>query len=237
MSVRMQLWVLAICLAIASVGCNAYLAKHAPRSAFAPSQVIPAGLDVYYAPYKGTLWQERGRESNLFSDHIARRVNDIIHVKIVESSEASKEAKTDTSTENSSKVGAPNGFGLLAAFAAQNHFFKLDPMLETNNSRSFKGDGATSRKGSLTAEVSARIIEVLPNRHYRLEGRQHITVNNEEQYIIVRGVIREEDIRPDNTVLSTNIADQRIWYTGRGMLAHKQKPGWLGPVFDLLWPF
>ena len=110
-------------------------------------------------------------------------------------------------------------------------------MLEAELSRSYKGEGTTSRKGSLKAKISARIIELLPNKHYRIEGRQHITVNNEEQYIVVQGVIREEDIQPDNTILSTDIADARLWYTGRGLLAEKQRPSWLGPIFDIFWRF
>jgi flagellar L-ring protein precursor FlgH len=85
--------------------------------------------------------------------------------------------------------------------------------------------------------MSARVIELLPNKHYRLEGRQHITVNNEEQYIVVQGVIREEDIRPDNSVLSTHIADARLWYTGKGAMAEKQRPAWGGRIFDVFWPF
>lgn len=226
----------ALFLSVVLVGCNTYLARHAPPSYMTPP-VTPVGMDVYYAPYKGTLWQEKGRESNLYSDHIARRVNDIIHVLIVEESEALEEAETETTRKSTSKAGAPNAFGLLAAFASQNHFFNLNPMLETELSREYEGDGSTTRKGMLSAKMSARIIELLPNKHYRLEGRQHITVNNEEQYIVVQGVIREEDIRPDNSVLSTDIADSRIWYTGKGSVAEKQRPSWLGPIFDVFWPF
>lgn len=235
--VRAAASVLTVGIAMTLAGCNTYLARHAPRSSFAPLNVTPVGMDVFYAPHKGTLWQERGRENNLFSDHIARKVNDIVHVIIVEQTEAFGEAKTSTTTESSSKAGMPNAFGLLAAFAAKNTFFDVSPMLQTELSRSFAGDGATSRKGSLKAEISARIIELLPNKHYRIEGRQHITVNNEEQYLVVQGIIREEDITPNNTVLSTNIADQKTWYTRRGILAEKQRPGWLGPIFDIFWPF
>lgn len=75
--VRAAAWVLTVGIAMTLAGCNTYLARHAPRSSFAPLNVTPVGMDVFYAPYKGTLWQERGRENNLFSDHIARKVNDI----------------------------------------------------------------------------------------------------------------------------------------------------------------
>lgn len=227
---------LLVVFAVALSGCNTYLMRHAPPESV-PPVLTPVGMDVYYAPYKGTLWQERGREADLFADHIARRVNDIIHVEIVEESEALKEATTETSKKTTSKAGAPNAFGLLAAFASQNHWFMPNPMLEAELSKQYEGEGSTARKGKLSAKISARIIELLPNRHYRLEGRQSITVNNEEQYIVVQGLIREEDIRPDNTILSTHIADQKIWYTGRGLLAEKQRPSWLGPIFDIFWPF
>lgn len=228
--------IVAVFLVVGLSGCNTYLSRHAPPNFVAPP-VTPVSMDVYYSPHKGALWQERGRESNLFADHIARRVNDIIHVEIVEESEALEKAETETERKSTSKAGAPNAFGLLAAFASQNHFFSANPMLEAELSKKYEGDGSTTRQGKLSAKVSARIIELLPNKHYRIEGRQHLTVNNEEQYIVVQGLIREEDIRHDNTVLSTKIADARLWYTGKGLVAEKQRPAWLGPIFDIFWPF
>ena len=62
-------------------------------------------------------------------------------------------------------------------------------------------------------------------------------INNERQYITVTGVVRPEDIAPDNSVSSDLLADARLVYSGRGVLSDKQRPGLLGRVIDFVWPF
>ena len=68
-------------------------------------------------------------------------------------------------------------------------------------------------------------------------GRRQLTVNAEDQYMILTGVIRPEDITSDNLILSQYIADARIVYTGRGVVDDKMRPGWLTRVIDWVWPF
>ena len=101
----------------------------------------------------------------------------------------------------------------------------------------FTGQGTTSRNETVTAKVSARIIQVLPNSNLVVRGSQEILVNNEKQYITIQGVVRPADIATDNTVLSTYLADARIEYTGQGDLTAKQRQGWLTRALDKIWPF
>jgi flagellar L-ring protein precursor FlgH len=101
----------------------------------------------------------------------------------------------------------------------------------------FKGEGETSRESSMTASISTRVVRVLGNGNLLVAGSRQVKVNAEDQVIVISGVIRPEDIAPDNSVLSTNVADARIEYYGRGVLADKQRPGWLGRVLDWVWPF
>ena len=89
----------------------------------------------------------------------------------------------------------------------------------------------------MTAQISARVIQVLPNGNLVVRGSREITVNYEKQYIIVQGVVRPEDISPENTVLSTYIADAKIDYTGKGDLSRQQRQGWLSRLIDVIWPF
>ena len=79
--------------------------------------------------------------------------------------------------------------------------------------------------------------EVFPNGNLYIEGKKEIIINNERQYIILSGVIRPEDIQTDNSITSDLIADARIEYSGRGVLADKQRPGWAGRILDYVWPF
>src|SRR5690606_40090483 len=85
--------------------------------------------------------------------------------------------------------------------------------------------GSRTRGGSLNARMTAQVVDVLPNGNLLIEGRQTIIVNEEEQISVVSGIVRPQDIAPDNTVLSTFIADATITYSGTGPIAEKQKPG------------
>jgi flagellar L-ring protein precursor FlgH len=70
-----------------------------------------------------------------------------------------------------------------------------------------------------------------------VEGGREVRVNDETQIVVVRGIIRSRDIGPDNSIASTAMADARIELYGQGVLADKQKPGWLTRILDNMWPF
>jgi len=100
-----------------------------------------------------------------------------------------------------------------------------------------EGEGKTKRDGILKGRMTARVTQVLDNGHLMIEGRRLVSVNAEDQYMILTGVIRPEDITSDNLILSQYIADARIIYTGRGVVDDKMRPGWLTRVIDWVWPF
>ena len=94
--------------------------------------------------------------------------------------------------------------------------------------------GSTTRGSSLTTKMTTRVVEELPNGILKIEGKQNITVNGEEQEIVVSGLIRTQDISPDNTILSTYVADAEISFKGAGVLGDKQEPGLLTRLFNWL---
>ena len=105
------------------------------------------------------------------------------------------------------------------------------------STNAMKGNGDTSRNTTLEARISARVLRVFDNGNLLIEGRRQVTVNAEDQYIIISGIIRLEDIGADNTVASQYIADARILYTGNGVINDKMRPGWLTRAVDWVWPF
>jgi flagellar L-ring protein precursor FlgH len=70
-----------------------------------------------------------------------------------------------------------------------------------------------------------------------VEGARRIRVNNETQFLVVRGLIRQRDISSGNTIPSTSLAEAQIEIYGQGVLADKQKPGWLSRILDNVFPF
>ena len=151
--------------------------------------------------------------SSLVSNYKAHRVGDIITILIVEESTANASAKTDAN--NKSEVSGGPGLGFLDLIT--------DWGISTENK--FTGDGRTQRTGNLNAEITARIVEVMHNGDYRLSGTRMVDINGERQLIEISGVCRARDIRPDNTIYSTYIADARIAYNGSGVVNATSEPG------------
>jgi flagellar L-ring protein precursor FlgH len=80
-------------------------------------------------------------------------------------------------------------------------------------------------------------MDVLPNGNLTIEGKREIYVNNEKKELLLQGIVRQRDIAFDNTISSTQIADAKVIYTGIGVVAEKQRPGWAARLFDFLYPF
>ncbi|MDR2340440.1 MAG: flagellar basal body L-ring protein FlgH [Deltaproteobacteria bacterium] len=197
-------------------------------------------VETYPAPAiktEGSLYSEDTRP-DFFSDMKAKRVGDIITINVVETSRASKQAATSSSRNSSLNSNITSLFGLEQP-GVMPSMGGINPLrgVEYDSQSQFSATGSTSRNENITAKVSARIIQVLPNDNLVVRGSQEILVNNEKQYITIQGVIRPADIATDNTVLSTYLADARIEYTGKGDLSRKQREGWLTRFIDVIWPF
>lgn len=187
------------------------------------------------APHSGSLWKGPGKSNTLFLDQRAGAVGDILTVKIVEVSTASEKATTDTNRSTDIEAGISNLLGL-----ETNKFpSSMTPakMVAAKTSSDFKGEGETTRSGSLSATITARIVDVLPNGNLAVEGKRELFVNNEKKEILVQGIVRPKDIAYDNSILSTQIADAKIIYTGIGVIGERQSPGWLVRILDSVWPF
>ncbi|MFT5315729.1 MAG: flagellar L-ring protein precursor FlgH [Candidatus Krumholzibacteriia bacterium] len=152
----------------------------------------------------------------------ARRLGDLITILIIE--ESSAKAQANTKADNKSESSGGPGLGML-------NFLKPWDMSVENK---FKGDGDTQRRGSLRAEITARIIEVLHNGDYRLEGTRMVNINGEKQLIEITGVCRARDITPQNTILSTFISDAMIAYNGSGMVSDSAQPGVITKILNWL---
>lgn len=191
-----------------------------------------------------SLWKHASHR-DLFKDLRAFQVGDLVTVNIVETSKASKKANTKSGRESSIEAGIDNVLGwenkLKYLTSLGNRkvrgSFDNNPMFKASLKNSFDGSGETSRDESMTASITARVIAVEPNGNLLIEGSREVKVNNENQIIILTGVIRPQDISPNNTILSSYISDARIAYSGTGSVSDKQRPGWLTSLIDFVWPF
>jgi len=199
-------------------------------------------FDVYEPPKpeEGSLWSEMS-EVGLFQDMKARKVGDIVTVRIVEDPEAELNANTKTSRSSSIDAAKLKFLGYMKALAEKNSRLAQDPgsddLILASLGTKFDGKGSSDRDGHVKAYITAVVEKVLFNGNLYISGQREIRVNNETEYITLSGVVRPKDITSSNEVTSTYVADARITYSGNGPVADKQKPGWLGRILDHVWPF
>jgi flagellar L-ring protein precursor FlgH len=174
------------------------------------------------AAHADSLWKASSQAS-LFTDKKARKVGDLITIVINETATSSQQANTSVSKKADNKVGP--GVGPI---------LKLIPALGFGGDSSHAAQGSTSRSTNLTARISAKVIEVKPNGNLVIEGTRNITTSNDTQIMKLTGLVRQEDVQPDNTALSSAIADAKIDYTGKGPISEKQKPGFITRVLKSL---
>ncbi len=209
-----------------------------------PTPMLTQGVDIPppVEQNPGSLFNPASAEL-LFADNRARRVGDIVLVNIVENSQARNKATTDASRDSSIGLGIEHlldqrliNMGLSATGIDRGNFGET-PLVRATSTSEFKGDGETKRESAISATVGARVVRVLQGGVLQVEGAREIRVNNETQIIVVRGLVRSTDINPDNTIPSTHMADATVEFYGMGILADKQRPGWLSRILENVWPF
>jgi flagellar L-ring protein precursor FlgH len=184
-----------------------------------------------------SLWQESRAGNDLFRDHRAFQPMDLVTVIVAESSEGKREADTEVQHESSILFGIATLFGFEQDIEASNPGINAENLLSGTSTSEFTAEGETSRKGSLKARMSAMVVEVLPSGVLRIEGEKILSVNNEEQVMVLSGLVRQRDISSANEVDSSRIASLRIDYFGRGTVGEAQAGGWISRMMRRFWPF
>lgn len=162
--------------------------------------------------------------TGLMADPRARNVNDLLTVHVVEAIAASGSAGSSLGKDSSAGASLTGLFGLESKMP---DFIDLGNLAGTSSGSDFKGSGATNRSGQLTAVMTVRVSEVLPNGDLVLEGAREIDINGDRQIVVLSGVVRPSDIPTTNVLPSTRIGQLRIRYFGQGLMRDNLRPGWL----------
>ena len=183
----------------------------------------------------GSLWSESSARL-LVADNRARNVGDILTIVVEETNESAKQNNTKTAK----KSGISASISSFLFGAGQDGFLTRGgkyPSMDMKSDKSFEGGGTINNSERITARIAVRVTEVLPNGHMMLEGRRMTLVGGEEQQAVLRGLVRQEDIQPGNTVLSHNVADATIKFVSKGVVSDSQRRGWFTRAFDKITPF
>lgn len=215
---------------------SVFTACHAPKKSLEAIPNDPAYAPVYVrSPVvsptpTGSIYRD-GYAVDLYQRR-AHRVGDILTVRLNESTSASKSSNTAFSKTNDSSVTdqtvAGNGF--------------LGTGIELNGSVSssvdFNGEADADISNQLNGSITVSVAGVLPNGVLEVRGEKWLQLSRGNEFIRISGLVRKEDITPDNMIDSTRIADVRIAYSETGELANASKAGWLSRFFvSDVWPF
>jgi flagellar L-ring protein precursor FlgH len=208
--------------------CGALLAGCGLMSAkdHKPEPVVTRVLPPPVPRTDGAIYQA-GQQMELFADLKARRVGDILTIKLNESTAASKNAETKTSKATAVANTGPTIFGKTITT-------KGVPILNTSmtGSDSFDGNGAVTQSNSLAGSLTVTVTDVQANGNLVVQGDKTLKLNQGDEYVHIAGVIRPADIATDNTVTSDKIADAHISYSGKGVVDSTNRMGWLARFFN-----
>ncbi|MFC1633506.1 flagellar basal body L-ring protein FlgH [Planctomycetota bacterium] len=195
------------------------------------SALLSITFTLTFIPYSqaDSIWAKRGKNMRaIYADDVARQIGDILTIKISEDSKVDNKAKrdmnknTDRSTVFNGELGKADigEFGMTAT---------------SGNKLNSKADYKDERK--FVDSITVVVMDVLPNRNLLVIGSRNRNIGGDIQIIEVSGIVRPSDIAFDNTIKSEQVADFRIISKNSGVSAPYTKPGWLGGILDLLWPF
>ncbi len=219
-------------LVIATVGCRTSGRPPMPAAVVTP----PPQERVSPVDNPGSLYDPDGANL-LFADTRARHVGDIVLIKVVETTLAKNKASTTADKASSTDLGVSAFLGKDTLPLVPGAEVGANSMVGATSTNKFEGDGETKRESTITTTVAARVTRVLGGGMLEVVGARETRVNGETQIVLVQGVARDRDIDADNTIKSTSLAEAKIELYGDGVLAEKQRPGWLARILDNVWPF
>ncbi len=173
----------------------------------------------------GSTWSNSAQ--SLFKDRTASKEGDLITIMISEQSVASFTATTNTSKADASNI-------VQDAIKASLSFLDVIRPRQTTANSTTAGTGTTTSNGNLRARLTAEVKFVTAAGNLIIEGSRKIVINKDTQLFKLTGLVRRDDILPDNSVLSEKLAQAEIRLEGKGQIADRQRKGLLTQVLDWL---
>jgi len=169
----------------------------------------------------------------LFDDNNARNIGDILTIILNENTNASSTANTSATKDQKVDLPSPK---LAGDKVTKNGKEILNNELKAK--REFNGQGTSAQNSSFSGSISVTVAKVLPNRNLVIRGEKLVLLNQSEEFIRFSGIVRPQDIKPDNTVESKRVANVHVMYAGNGTISSANSMGALGRFFQgKAWPY
>ncbi len=169
----------------------------------------------------------------LFDDNNARNVGDILTIVLSETTNASSTANTSATKDQKVDLPSPK---LAGDKVTKNGKEILNNEVEAG--REFNGQGTSAQNSSFSGTISVTVAKVLPNFNLVVRGEKLLRLNQAEEFIRFSGIVRPQDIAPNNTIESKRIANVHVSYAGDGTISAANSMGALGRFFQgKAWPY
>jgi flagellar L-ring protein precursor FlgH len=183
----------------------------------------PIATGAIYVGRQSDSWFGKGRNF---------QVGDVITVLLNESTQAARSQVGSISRNSTNDMLTP---GLAVLGNKLGGVMKGTDFSKTDISN--KGTGTADQTASLNGSIAVAVVEVMPNGNLVLRGEKQLALTEGSEVIQVAGIIRPEDVAPNNTVQSRRLANAQIAYRGSGDLANATRAGWGTSALLKLWPF
>ncbi|MEM9171317.1 MAG: flagellar basal body L-ring protein FlgH [Pseudomonadota bacterium] len=190
-----------------------------------PPPVMPVAVPAS----DGSIFQTN-LDVRWFEDLRAARVGDILTVRLQENTQAQKSSSTSATKNSTADIASPSILG-------QQVTRQDNPILAAtvDSDSEFSGEGTSAQSNSLAGDITVTVVERLANGNLVIRGEKWVTLNQGDEFIRLSGIIRPFDIAPDNSVSSSRVANARITYSSKGVLAEANKMGLLQRLVQWRW--
>ncbi|MHC4264389.1 MAG: flagellar basal body L-ring protein FlgH [Planctomycetota bacterium] len=192
--------------------------------------VVGAALGFAATAHAGSIWAKRDIDrGNLYADDVARNIGDVLTIIINESSKVDNKAKRDLKKETDRSIvfnGELGNFVDLGEFG-----------MTASSDNELKGKADYKDERKFTDSITVVVMDILPNGNLVVMGTRDRDIAGDIQTIEVSGIVRPSDVVFGNIINSSRVANFRIVTKNGGIAAPFNKPGFLGRILDIIWPF
>ncbi|HUK23291.1 MAG TPA: flagellar basal body L-ring protein FlgH [Terriglobales bacterium] len=165
----------------------------------------------------GSLWTDNGTLVHFFSDYKAARVGDPITIVVNQSLSAQSAGSVSTARTLNASSG-------ITALGGQLKTTGVQSLFSPNSSQTLAGKSQAATTSTLQTSLSGIVVAVLPSGVLVVEAEREMTMNNERQTVLVRGLVRPGDIAPDGSISSNLVANLELELKGKGVLSDGVRP-------------
>jgi len=176
-----------------------------------PSSSTPASTTT------GSLWTDTGRLANMVADYKASRVGDLVTINISQNLSSTSTGNVSTNRSFSANSGITALGGHIKTSGVQNLF-------SPNSTQVLSGKAQATSQTSLATTLTGRVAAILPSGTLVVEAERQITMDNQQETVIVRGLVRPGDLDATNTVASNSVGNLEVEVKGKGVISEGTRP-------------